>query len=73
MQQLTAALQGMLFNSVTVFKGRQGISAVMFDKQFRQGEWRGWRSSFARKFGVIACSSIQRFSSLLETSCVSAV
>lgn len=38
----------------------------MFDNQFRQGEWRGWRSSFARKFGVIGCSSIPRFSSLFE-------
>lgn len=28
-------------------------------------EWRGWRSSFAPKFGMIACSSIPRFSSLL--------
>lgn len=45
----------------------QGTSAVMFDNQLTlQGEWRGWRSSFARKFGVIACRSAPRFSSRLE-------
>ncbi|MBX5013994.1 MULTISPECIES: hypothetical protein [Rhizobium] len=66
-QQLTGRFNGMLFNSGTVSRVGQGTSAVMFDNHLTlQGEWRGWRSSFARKFGVIACRSAPRFSSRLE-------
>ncbi|NKM36537.1 hypothetical protein [Rhizobium laguerreae] len=67
MQQLTGSrFNGMLFNSGTVSRVGQGTSAVMFDNKLTlQGEWRGWRSSSARKFGIIACSSIARLSSLL--------
>lgn len=67
MQQLTGrASMGCCSTRVQFSRVGQGTSAVLFDNQLTlQGEWRGWRSSSARKFGIIACSSIPRFSSLL--------